>query len=108
MLNAYTNKRHKDLARVLLLVVDHGLGNGNLRTRSGCVQVALHAIRDLQDVRFALRLVERGGAFAMLVPAVDAEHGAVRRVERAQIPRHGAGSWESDLKQVLRLIECLK
>lgn len=90
--NTYTDKWHKDLTRVFLFVVNHCLCNRYLGARTGSVQIALHSIRNFHNIRFALRLIERCGSLAVLMPTVDAEHGAVRRVEGTQIAGNGAGT----------------
>lgn len=90
----YTNKWHKNLARVFFLVVDHRFGDGDLGAGTAAVQIPLNAVRDLQSV--CLRL-QRVRVWAELLPAFAAKERRVAVVDGAQVPRYGAvADWNDE------------
>lgn len=107
----YADKGHKDLTRVLIFIVDHGLRNRNLCARPCRMQIALYTLHQLRNVRLGngARISQIGRqrcgidcgyrthcggcgcrTLAQLRPILGAKHGGIRLIHLAQMTRHAA------------------
>lgn len=73
----YTNKWYKYLARIFILIINHGLGDWHLRTWSTTEHILVQAICYFNPVVFGVSGVQSCYPIAQLLPGLSTKEGTV-------------------------------